>query len=204
MTKSGQNKGEQLYRIAESQSGYFTTKQAKAVGYTENNFPHYIRTGNWIREHRGIYRLSRFPESENSQLVLWSLWSRNRAEIPQAVYSHETALRIYDLSDIMPARLHITLPMAFRRSSDIPAVLVLHHADLSREDVQSMQSFQVTRPLRTLVDLVEAQTVSRDFIEQALEQGLRCGLITRRNIKTYTGHTQAVGVIREYLKRMKL
>jgi predicted transcriptional regulator of viral defense system len=194
---------EQLYRIAESQCGLFTTKQAKAVGYTENNFPHYIRTGSWIREHRGIYRLSRFPESVNSQLVLWSLWSRNRAEIPQAVYSHETALRIHDLSDIMPARLHITVPMAFRRNSDIPAVLVLHRADLHSDDIESMQGFQVARPLRTLVDLIEAQTVSRDFIEQAVKQGLEIGLITRRDIRTYEGHEESIAAIQEYAIRTR-
>ena len=134
MTERRDNKSEQLYRIAESQVGLFTTKQAKAIGYTENNFPHYIRTGSWIRAYRGIYRLARFPEAEHSQLVLWSLWSRNRADTPQAVYSHETALRIHDLSDIMPARLHITVPMAFRRNSDIPQVLVLHRADLQHHD----------------------------------------------------------------------
>lgn len=200
MTKARRNKREQLYRIAESQSGYFTTKEAKAVGYTENNFPHYIRTGSWIREHRGIYRLSRFPESENSQLVLWSLWSRNRAEISQAVYSHETALRIHDLSDIMPARLHITVPTPFRRSSDIPAVLMLRRADLPPQDVESMQGFQVTRPLPTLLDLIDANTISLDFIEQALKQGLQRGLITRRDVRTYQGHEQALTTIRERLE----
>jgi len=200
MTKTRQNSGEQLYRIAESQSGYFTTKQAKTVGYTENNFPHYMRTGSWIREHRGIYRLSRFPESENSQLVLWSIWSRNRTEIPQAVYSHETALRIHDLSDIMPARLHVTVPMAFRRSSDIPVVLVLHRADLPPEDVERMQGFQVTRPLPTLLDLIDAETISWDFIEQALQQGLQRGLITQRDIRTYQGHEHALAAVRKHLE----
>lgn len=200
MTNTRQNKVQQLYKIAESQAGLFTTKQAKAVGYTDNNFPHYIKTGSWIRQYRGIYRLARFPESENSQLVLWALWSRSRAEIPQGVYSHETALRIYGLSDIMPARLHMTVPTTFRRNSDIPAVLVLHHADLHPENVETMQGFHVTRPLHTLVDLIEAQTVSMDFIEQAIRQALENGLIARRNIAAYKGHEETIRTIQEHIK----
>jgi|GEM_PF-5608877 len=35
--------------------------------------------GNWIREHRGIYRLRQFPLTEGGYLVLWSLWSRDRS-----------------------------------------------------------------------------------------------------------------------------
>ena len=184
MAKTKQNRGEQLYRIAESQAGLFTTKQAKAVGYTENNFPHYIRTGSWRREHRGIYRLSRFPEPGNSQLVLWSLWSRNRADVPQAVYSHDTALRIHELSDIMPTKLHITVPGTFRRNCKMPAILIFHKAYLPANDIEEMQGFRCTSPLRTLIDIIETETVSLDLIGQALREGLARGLITRHNIRT--------------------
>ena|ERR1700722_2058869 len=50
-----------LYEIVEDQQGFFTTKQAKAVGFAENTHPYHVQAGNWIREHRGIYRLASFP-----------------------------------------------------------------------------------------------------------------------------------------------
>ena len=184
MNEPSKTNKEQLYRIAEPQFGYFTTKQAKRAGYTENNFLHHINTGSWIKQYRGIYRMAHFPESENSQLVLWSLWSRNRADIPQAVYSYDTALRIHELSDIMPAKLHITVPQAFRRNSDKPAILILHKAHLPADDIQDMHGFRCTSPLRTLIDLIEAETVSPDLIRQALREGLAKGLITMHDIIT--------------------
>ena len=49
---------------------------------------------NWIREHRGIYRLADFPTTERPDLMLWYLWSKNRQEIPEGIYSHETALSL--------------------------------------------------------------------------------------------------------------
>ncbi len=78
-----------LYRLAESQSGYFTTKQASALGYASNKRIYHVRAGNWIREHRGIYRLARFPEPERPDLILWMLWSRDRSDRPTGVFSHQ-------------------------------------------------------------------------------------------------------------------
>lgn len=102
-----------LYEIAEEQGGYFTTKQAAAAGFGQKNHGYHVRTGNWIRERRGIYRLARFPQAERPDLMFWWLWSRNRDDMPQGVYSHETALSLYNLSDINPARLHMTVPRSF-------------------------------------------------------------------------------------------
>jgi hypothetical protein len=69
-----------------------------------------VQVGNWIREHRGIYRLALFPMADRPDLVLWALWSRNRAEETEGVYSHQTALSLYELSDLNPSKVHMTVP----------------------------------------------------------------------------------------------
>lgn len=176
----------QLYEIAESQLGLFTTKQAKRAGYAESTHPYHVKTGNWIRRHRGIYQLVQFPIEEDAELVLWSLWCRNRNETPEGVYSHQTALRIHGLSDINPAKFHMTVPRAFRRNSEIPKILVLHYSDLSKTDVEAGRGFSMTRPLPTILELLKTEAVSRDILGQALREGLQRGLITQaeiRNIK---------------------
>ena len=61
----------------------------------------------------------------------------------------------------------MTVPTDFRRNSDIPGILVLHYAHLPENDVQTAQGFKFTRPLRTILDLIEAETVERNFIRQA-------------------------------------
>jgi predicted transcriptional regulator of viral defense system len=81
-----------------------------------------VKVGNWIREYRGIYRLALFPMAEHPDLVKWALWSRNRNEAPEGVYSHRTALSLYELSDLNPAKLHMTVPAHFRRNSEIPGL----------------------------------------------------------------------------------
>ena len=120
-----------LFEIAEAQQGFFTTKQAKAAGFAENTHSYHVKVRNWIREYRGIYRLALFPMAEHPDRVKWALWSRNRNEAPEGVYSHQTALSLYELSDLNPAKLHMTVPAHFRRNSEIPGILGLHYADLA-------------------------------------------------------------------------
>src|ERR1700761_6161678 len=120
----------ELYRIAEAQGGYFTTKQADSLGYASNKRAYHIQVGNWLREHRGIYRLALFPEPERSDLILWWLWSRDRSDRTVGVFSHHTALSLHELSDVNPSKPDITVPSSFRRGVSIPKVLRLHYGSV--------------------------------------------------------------------------
>jgi hypothetical protein len=183
MAQSHREASRRLFARAEQQQGFFTAKQAKAAGFAENTHPYHVQAGNWIREHRGIYRLALFPTTDLPELALWALWSRNRNEEIEGVYSHQTVLSFYDLSDLNPAKLHMTVPTDFRRNSEIPGILVLHYTDLPDSDVETAQGFRLTRPLRAILDLIKAGTVERNFIRQALTQGVDRGLITRQEIR---------------------
>jgi len=171
-----------LFEITEQQQGYFTAKQAALAGYQLGSQAHHVKSGNWVRVERGIYRLTRFPQSGEEQLVIYSLWSRNRAGEPEGVYSHQTALSIHELSDVNPVKLHMTVPATFRRRAKLPKILVLHHANLTARDVEQRQGFAVTRPLRSIADLVATESVSQDIVEQALSEGRQRGMITVREM----------------------
>ncbi len=193
---------QRLFEIAQDQQGFFTAKQAKVAGFAENTHPYHVKIGNWIREHRGIYRLAQFPASERPDLVLWSLWSRNRRELLEGAYSHQTALRLHDLSDVNPSKLHMTVPTAFRRNAEIPGALVLHYADVPDADVQTATGFRFTRPLRTIVDVIAAGDVERTFLQQALRQAFDRGLITRRQVASTAMSEPARKFIEQVLRRV--
>jgi hypothetical protein len=201
MVQPRQEASRRLFDLAEQQQGYFTTKQAKAAGFAENTHPYHVQAGNWVREHRGIYRLARFPATDRPDLALWSLWSKNRKEDVEGVYSHQTAISLHELSDLNPARLHMTVPTNFRRNSEIPGVLLLHHGNLTESDIQSGPGYQYTRPLRTIIDLIEAGTVEKNFIRQAVRQAVDRGLITRQQIQKATMSEPARKFIEEAISR---
>jgi len=171
-----------LFETAEGQQGYFTAKQATDAGYQLGSQAHHVKSGNWVRVERGIYRLARFPQSSEEQLVIYALWSRNRAGETEGVYSHQTALSIHELSDVNPTKLHMTVPTTFRRRAKLPKILVLHRASLNEKDVEQRQGFAVTRPLRAIADLVAVESVSRDIVEQALTEGRQRGLLSVREV----------------------
>lgn len=172
----------QLFEVADRQQGFFTSSQAEQCGFSRTNFHRYLSSKEWIKEERGIYRLAHYPITDRPELVLWSLWSRNKRGSVQGVWSHETALDIYELSDVMPSKMYMTVPRTFRKRAKSPKVLVLHFADFSKEDIRSQQGYMVTSPLRTLLDVVETDRLSKDLVSQALHDALRTGLISREEL----------------------
>ena len=181
MTKQTNSK-EKLYKVAERQQGFFTASQAVECGYLWPNLGRFLKSGEWIREERGIYRLSYYPPEERPELVIWSLWSRGKKSGPQGVWSYETALDIYGITDVMPSKMHMTVPKGFRRSTKIPTMLHLHYEDLSEEETKCFRGYRVSTPIKSLLDVLESgmhpKQVATGFIE-----ALRKGLLTRKVIE---------------------
>ena len=190
-----------LYEVAEDQQGLFTTKQAKAAGFAENTHPYHVQAGNWIREHRGIYRLAMFPATDNPDLVQWALWTRNRREETEGVYSHQTALSLWELSDMNPAKIHITVPKHFRRNSKPPNILILHYADIAARDIEAAQGFKFTKAVRTILDVIEADSLSKDIVRQAIRQAFERGLISRKQVASARMNDPARKLFEAELKR---
>ena len=85
----------------------------------------------------------------------------------------------------MPARIHMTVPPGFRRNSAIPKILVLHRGDLADGDIEARQGYRVTRPLRSVADLLDDPAVSPGHLRQALSEGLERGLIARAEMEAH-------------------
>jgi predicted transcriptional regulator of viral defense system len=175
-----------LFRIASEQGGYFTAIQAKQAGFSDNNHAYHVRAGNWIREWRGIYRLTRFPLQADAQYCLWGVWSMNRKGIIVGIYSHETALSLYDLSDLQSNKLHLTFPRGYRRHGLVPKGLIIHHAQINPGEYEERGGYRVTKPFRTLVDIIRAGRISPEFTRQSVQQALDRGYMARSQYSTIT------------------
>jgi predicted transcriptional regulator of viral defense system len=172
-----------LFRLAQNQGGFFTAKQAGALGYTGSKRNYHVRAGHWVREHRGIYRLALFPQPERSDLILWWLWSRDRSDEPKGVISHRTALSLHELTDLMPARIDLTVPKGFRRGAPIPKVLRLHCANVPASDRELVNGVPVTKTLRTILDLWGEGKTPKPLLISAFQEAVRQGLITRAEVR---------------------
>jgi predicted transcriptional regulator of viral defense system len=168
-----------LIEIAREQDGYFTAAQALSVGYTYRQQNHHKNRGNWLHIDHGVFRLRGYPDSEHEDLIRWSLWSRNRRGEFQATVSHETALALHELGDVMPAKTHLTVPPGFRKKA--PGGCILHKAYLGPGDIERRRGFNVTTPIRTLLDIANSP-VSQDLLEGAVRDALVRGVVRSKQL----------------------
>lgn len=168
-----------LYQVAESQAGYFTTQQALATGMDRSTLSHHARSGGrYERVRRGLYRLHHFPSTPHEHVVAAWLALSN---VP-AIVSHESALELYDLSDVIPNAVHVTVPREKRGQRPRPGVrfhTVEHPPDANQ--IRRVTGVLATSPERTIVDALEAGT-QLDQIELATRQALERGLTTPRRL----------------------
>lgn len=179
-----------LFEAAAGQSGYVTTKQAAEAGYSTHLLRKHIHAGRVTRPQRGIYRLVHFPAGEHEELVTAWLWSEH-----VGVFSHQTALSLHGLSDVLPAHIHLTLPAAWRaRRLRVPAGIVLHHADVAVDERSWFGPVPATNARRTLADCATSG-LSPELLRQAARQALRRGLVTRRELGDVESALRAFGGI---------
>lgn len=151
----------------------FTTQQAAEVGFSPQLLTYHVRAGRIVRVWRGVYRLVHFPPGGHEDLIAVWLWSEQ-----QGVFSHQTALALHGLSDVLPSKIHLTLPAPWRqRRFQAPPGVVLHHADIPESARAWCEAVPVTSPRRTLTDCAGAH-LSSELLEQAIGQALARGLVT--------------------------
>jgi predicted transcriptional regulator of viral defense system len=172
--ESRAERADRLYQVAESQQGYFTSAAAKALGY---DYPHqhfHLKQGNWIRVDHGIYRLKKFPAAAHEDLMRWWLWSRKKG-----VLSHETAAALYELGDLLPAKVHLTVPLNFRKKPT--KTLVLHKEKIRLTEIDKRDGLRVTKPLRTILDLARAH-LDDERLSAVTKDALQKGLVSRKEL----------------------
>jgi hypothetical protein len=81
-------------------------------------------------------------------------------------------------------------------------VLVLHLADLPQSEIGAAHGVQVTKPFRTILDLLEGGEVPPATLRQALREGLRRGLIRRSEIAEARRHLAGSKQLRTFFRKV--
>jgi len=93
------------------------------------------------------------------------------------VATSSASLALYEISDVSPAKVHITLPVSFRMRRAVPRRLVLHYANLAKEDIRQVEGVPVTTAERTIRD-AHADHLGPALVRQAIADGRRKGHLT--------------------------
>jgi len=177
---------DRLSQLAVQQAGYVVLPQVRRFGYTDDTFDANIRSGKVEQVASGVFYLKHFPRFDREELIVAWLQS-----YMTGVLSHDTALVLNELSDILPRRRHVTVPPGWSPGNrQLDADIVLHYADVNEDEIRWLGPVPYTAPLRTVRDCIAAH-LPPDLIEQAIGDGLRLGMFTEADVMPDTSRGAA-------------
>lgn len=92
---------QEIIKIAKENNGMITTAMVVAAGFSRGNIKYLVDKGMLEKSVRGVYIL---PEAWDDEI--FNLQNRFK----RGIYSHETALFLWDLTDRTPDKYHMTFP----------------------------------------------------------------------------------------------
>ena len=141
--------------IFRKQHGVVGRAQAQDAGLTDRQIDYRIRSGAWVREHRGLYRLAAVAPSWESRLL-------GAVIAGGGVASHRCAAALWWLELYKTPRIEISVPYANR--ADLVGVRV-HRSTQWEDRAETMRrGIPCTGIERTILDcggVVSARTVER-------------------------------------------
>ncbi len=170
-----------LFELASEQGGYFTTAQAGECGISKPLLSHHSRAGGrFVRVRRGLYRIREYPPSPREEVI--AAWVGAGRDV--AVVSHDSALDLLDLSDVVPDAVHLTIPRAMRYRRRVAGTR-FHTTTrpLRAGEVVVRDGIRVTCAERSIVDAAQAGTAPDQIVAavaQAVERGVTNGSRLRK------------------------
>ncbi len=190
---------EEIIKMARENNGTVTTAMVVAAGFSRGNIKYLVDKGMIEKSARGVYIL---PEVWNDEI--FNLQDRFK----RGIYSHETALFLWDLTDRTPNRYHMTFPMNYNltkpKEEDIRCVQC-------KKELYDLGIVEVTTPgghtvraysvERTLCDILRLH--SRVDIQIVTEVFKRYAVRPDKNIPILSDYAKILKVetrLRSYLE----
>ena len=158
--------------LANSQCGRLSVQQLRDLGFSGPAITRRLRSGLWVREHRGVILVGHATPDHRGRC-----WSAQLAYGPDAVVSHLSAAALWGIADHR-GPVHLTLP---HRRRSRPGVTAHESRTLRADEVRIHYGLRTTNPLRTLVDLADVLTISE--LERAISEAHRLGYVQRHGLR---------------------
>ena len=162
-----------LYQIAALQQGYFRTRQALDAGWSRAALNTATNAGEIDNIGYGLYRFAHYPATSQDEL------HEIQTLAPDGTFSHETALTLFGLSDLLPRTTHFTIPpgSGFKPRPGF----TIHHMRLAPDERVLREGLWLTSPLRTFIDAARAGS-DPDQLLAAARQALDAAILSPASV----------------------
>jgi predicted transcriptional regulator of viral defense system len=164
-----------LIGIAAENGGYVPTRCVVARGIPAGRLVTLAARGGLERVGYGLYRIPNFPFDRNDELILATLWANDRGAI-----SHETALQFYELADVNPLAIDLTIPKDYRIGRAGGEAYRVHREAFAANEITVVDGVRVVSVRRAIRGAIE-QGVGSALINQAIDTARKLGRITTRH-----------------------
>ena len=181
---------EEIIKMAKKNNGTVTTAMVVAAGFSRGNIKYLVDKGAIEKSARGVYILPQFWDDE-----IFNLQNRFK----RGIYSHETALFLWDLTDRTPNKYHMTFPMNY---------------NMTKPKEENIRCIQCKKELYDL-GIAEVSTPGGNTVKAYNVERTLCDLLRPRNrvdiqvvteaFKHYaTGTNKNIPILSEYAKILKV
>jgi len=172
---------DRLREVALEQHGYVTTQQAGDLGASSALLAAMVRRGRLEHPVRGVYRVGQLPVTPYDPHMLAVLWTG----FPEASLSHDSALDAWEISDINPNEIHVTVGSRRRIERKIPHGYVIHRQDLRDDQVTWWESIPTVTAATAIRQCLDTG-VPTYLIRQAIERSARTGIVPAKQREELT------------------
>lgn len=165
----------EIVEFANEQYGFVTTEDTRDLGINPINLVRMAERGHLERRGTGLYRVNLTPTSRLDAYMEATLWPRK----VRGILSHETALDLYELSDVNPSKIHLTLPRAHRIRRTIPSNYRIHHEDLAADQITLLEGIPIVT-VPHAIRQAHGSHIGPALIGQAIDHAQQLGHLTAR------------------------
>jgi predicted transcriptional regulator of viral defense system len=175
-----------LREVALDQHGYVTYQQALDAGVSQAALSMLARRDRVDRVAHGVYRVPQVPVTQYDPFMLAVLWTG----ATEACLSHDTALACWEISDINPTAIHVTVAAKRRIQRQGGEGYVIHHEDLASDQVTWWQEVPIVTVPTAIAQCLDSG-VPTYLVRQAIERASRTGDLTSDQTETLTRRLEA-------------
>lgn len=170
-----------LWDAALDQHGFVTLSDARRLGISRDAVTMLARRGKLEQVATAVYRFPRFQSGPAAPYMLAVLWTGE----PRACLSHDTALAAYDVSDVNPERVHLTVPPGRRIRRSRGDLYTVHHENLADDEIgwwEEVPTVTLATAIRQCID----GGVPTYLLGQALDRAAEAGRISAADAQSLT------------------
>ena len=174
-----------LMDIAADRGGYVPTRCAKEQGLLPARLVTLAHRGALERVGHGLYRIPGFPVDQHDDLIRAVLWTNERGAV-----SHETAIALYELADVNPIAIHLTVPREYRITRAGGERYRVHHAPLTERNIGRFEGVRAVDVATAIKGALE-QGVGTTLMFDATDRARRLGWITKTQAKAFLAQLES-------------